>query len=320
VADDDLWLQPEMQALTLRIIVATLFGARSHFDEVCRVAGALLEHARSPLLLVPALQRDLGPLTGWRRFQALSGELDALLAPIIAERRAAPSDHDLLGQLVSARDDLGEPLTDRQLRDELVTLLVAGHETTASALAWTLQHVLRDEVLRRRLDDELSAVVGDGPVRNEHLERLPLLGATIDEGMRLNPVLAHVGRELTVPMTVGGYELPAGCMVVPNIYLAHRDPAIFPEPTRFDPDRFLATRHGPHAYLPFGGGARRCIGMGFALQEMKIVIATVLRRTRLALVTLDVTSVRRRGVVWAPAGGVPVTQKAPPRPTQETYP
>jgi cytochrome P450 len=303
----ELDLAPALQALTLRIIVVTIFGVEdpARVEALASLLTALLEQAKSPLLLVPALQRDLGPLTPWRRFQRLNADLDAALAPLIAQRREAPGD-DLLSQLVTATDEAGQPLSAGQIRDDLVTLLVAGHETTASALAWTLSLVLGDAEIRATAEAELGEVVGQAPLEVSHLDRLLWLGACIDEAMRLSPVLAHVGRLLTAPMQLGAYTLPAGVMVVPNIYLAHRDPRLYPEPDRYEPQRFLAKQPSPHAYLPFGGGARRCVGMTFALQEMKIVLGTLLQRAPLAARPGPRPSVRRRGVVWAPAGGVKV--------------
>ena len=317
---EELRLQPELQALTLRIIIATIFGVRdaARFGQLYELLTALLEQAKSPLLLIPALQRDAGRLTPWRRFQELQRALDALLRPIAEERRRAPGD-DLLSQLVAARDETGAPLSDGQVRDDLVTLLVAGHETTANALAWTLLHVLQSDAAHTRAVAELAEVVGDGPIRHEHLERLVWLGACIDEGLRLSPVLAHVGRLLTAPLRVGAHTLPAGCMAVPCIYLAHRDPALYPEPDRFEPGRFLGERPGPHGWLPFGGGARRCIGMSFALQEMKIVLGTILQRTSLRLASGRRPGVQRRGVVWSPAGGVPARQLRPPTMFQQEH-
>ncbi|MBK7759954.1 MAG: cytochrome P450 [Deltaproteobacteria bacterium] len=271
----ELDLAPALQALTLRIIVVTIFGVDdpSRVQALASLLTALLEQAKSPLLLVPVLQRDLGPITPWRGFQRLNADLDAALRPLIAQRRDAPGD-DLLSQLVTATDERGQPLSAGQIRDDLVTLLVAGHETTASALAWTLSLVLGDAEIRARAEAELEEVVGQAPLEVHHLDSLVWLGACIDEAMRLSPVLAHVGRLLTAPMPLGAYTLPAGVMVVPNIYLAHRDPRLYPEPDRYEPRRFLARPPSPHAYLPFGGGARRCVGMTFALQEMKIVLGT----------------------------------------------
>lgn len=314
---DEFRLLPEMQAITLRVILATIFGVReaAQARALYPLLAELLDHAKNPLLLVPSLQRDVGPLTPWRRFVALKREIDEALRPIFDARRARPDDAggDILGQLAAARDEAGELLSPAQLRDELVTLLVAGHETTANALAWTLTHVLARPDVQSRLCAELADVVGDAPVTYDHLDGLAYLDATVSEAQRINPVLAHVGRLLTAPTTVGGYTLPAGCLVVPCIYLAHRDPAVFPDPDRFDPERFLARRFTPYEYLPFGGGTRRCIGMTFALHEMKVVLATILQRAALTARPGHRPRITRRGVVWSPGGGVPVRQRQPPR-------
>lgn len=314
-------LRDAMQSLTLRIIVATLFGATAgpEGDALVRTLEGLLDLAQRPLLLVPALRRDLGALTPWKAFRAHLDALDALLAPRCEARRraldASPDDaDDVLAQLVGATEADGRRRSDRDVRDELVTLLVAGHETTANALAWTFAHALDRPTVCERIVQEVNEVTGGAPVRAAHLDGLTYTGAVIAEAMRLDPVLAHVGRQLTEPFTVGAWTLPAGAMVVPCIWLAHRDARVFPEPERFAPERFLEGRTSPHAYLPFGGGARRCLGMSFALQEMKIVLATVLRRASLARVAPGRPRVTRRGVVWSPAGGVAVVQRRPPRP------
>lgn len=316
-------IQPELQAITLRVIIATVFGVRDRatLQALYALLLELLAHGKSPLMLVPTLQRDLGGLTPWRRFVALNRQLDALLRPLYQQRRQqqqsgdASSSSDILSALVAARDEDGQLLSDQQLRDELVTLLVAGYETTANSLAWTLYHVLSHPAVYQRLSAELHDVVGPAPVGHPHLERLPYLDATIHEGLRITPVLGHVGRLLTQPMTLGGYALPAGCMVVPCIYLAHQNPRVFPEPQRFQPERFLNHRFSSNAYLPFGGGVRRCIGMSFAQHEMKIVLATILQRTRLTLRRGYQPTVTRRGVVWSPSGGVPVQQQTAPLPS-----
>lgn len=315
-------LHPALQTLTLRIIAATIFGVQggARLRSLLQLLDALLTEAQDPLLLVPALRRDLGPLTHWRRFVARKRALDDLLRPLFAERRArgtsADADAgDVLGHLLGAQDEAGRPLSDEQLRDELVTLLVAGHETTASALAWTLSEVLARPEVRARAQEELAAVTGGAPIAHEHLERLAYLDAVVHEALRLHPVLGHIGRQLAAPLRVGGHELPAGCMVVPCVYLAHQDPRIFPEPQRFRPERFLVSRFAPAAYLPFGGGARRCIGMTFALQEMKVVLATLLQRAEFALRPGPAPRIGRRGVVWTPVGGVPARRLRPASPT-----
>jgi len=196
--------------------------------------------------------------------------------------------------LTSARYEDGAAMDDRALRDELMTLLAAGHETTATALPWTLHELaLRPEV-QARVHDELDA--------GGHA----YLDAVIKETMRLHPVISAIGRVLQRPHSVAGWDLPAGTLVSPSIYLAHRDPVAWPDPERFDPTRFLDARISPYAYLPFGGGARRCIGMAFALYEMRVVLATMLARFRVRPAPGVRIRPRRRGVSMAPSDGMPL--------------
>lgn len=315
-------LYPEMTAITLRVMMATVFGVSDSavFQPLYDLLRELLGQAHNPLLLAPALQRDLGPLTPWRRFVALNQKLDAVLRPIYAQRRheqqqpAAGPAKDILASLVTARDEHGRLLSDQEMHDVLITLLVAGHETTAAALAWAGYHILAQEEVRDKLLSELGAVVGAAPVAYQHLERLSYLDATVHEALRLSPVIGHIGRLVNTPLALGRYTVPAGWIVSPCVYLAHHNPRIFPAPRRFNPERFLGQRFEPAAFLPFGGGVRRCIGMSFALHEMKIILATVLQRTELRLAAGQRPQVGRRGIIWMPKGGVPVRQEKPPRP------
>jgi cytochrome P450 len=201
--------------------------------------------------------------------------------------------------LIEARDEHGEGMTDQELRDELVTLLVAGHETTATALAWAFHRILEHPDVLVRLRAELRQGAGD-PARLEYLD------ATVKETLRLNPIVPLVGRRLDRPMRIGGHDLPAGVIAAPCIYLAHRRTERWPEPERFDPERFLGARPTPYEFLPFGGGVRRCLGMAFALYEMKVVIATVLSRVELGLAPGYHVRVVRRNVTLAPSEGMPV--------------
>jgi cytochrome P450 len=213
------------------------------------------------------------------------------LMKVVAARRAAndPSRTDILSLLLSARDEEGKPLTDDELRDELLTMLLAGHETTATALSWTFACILQHPEVEERL-------------RTGEPE---WLDAVIKEALRLRPILPDVVRKLKAPMTVAGYEIPEGANLMPTIYLAHRNPEKFPEPERFKPERFLGAKVDPYAWLPFGGGIRRCIGMAFALYEMKIVVAEIIRRTRLSLADPHIRVVRRT-ITLAPSGGTRV--------------
>jgi cytochrome P450 len=238
----------------------------------------------------------------------LRAAVDALLYDEIARRRAAGTTgrDDVLSMLIEARDENGRPMTDAELRDEMMTLLLAGHETTATSLAWLFSHVLRRPDVLTRLHDEIARVTGGAPVAAEHVGQLTYLDAVLKETARLHPVIPEVGRRLAAPTVIGGYPLPAGVAVVPCIYLAHRRADTWPDPVGFTPERFLGVRPNPYAFFPFGGGVRRCLGAAFATYEMKIVLATVLRRAALRLAPGTDMRVVRRTVTFAPAGGVPV--------------
>jgi cytochrome P450 len=311
-------LLPEMEAITLDVILGLLFGASRAEREALRpIADPVRRHwtPLTGLLLIPSLQRDLGPFTPWAAFRRDMARAHRLVHGLIAGRRrelrgaeghARPT--DLLGGLLDACIQEGVPVNDGELCDELMTLLVAGYQTTALSLCWLLAAILSDRDVQRRLEDELRAVVGGGPLMAEHLPRLRYVDAAVRESLRLYPVSALIGmsRKLAAPMALGGYELPAGASVIPLDYAVHRRPDLYPEPERFLPDRFLDAKVDAHTWIPFGGGVRRCIGATFAIEEMKIVLAMVLLSGR-----LEPTRQRPlRGVVSggfiAPAGGTSV--------------
>jgi len=193
-----------------------------------------------------------------------------------------------------------------ELRDELMTLPAAGHETTATALPWVFHFLTKDEGVQTRRHEELDRVVGAGPVDPSAVNELPYLDAVIKETMRLRPVIAAVGRVLQEPRRIGGWDIPAGTLVSPSIYLTHRNEKVWPRAARFDPSRFVDTQVSPYAYLPFGGGVRRCIGLAFAHYEMRIVLATVLSRFRVKAQPGVHIQPKRRGVSLAPSHGMPV--------------
>jgi cytochrome P450 len=213
--------------------------------------------------------------------------------------------------LIEARDEAGQPMSDAELRDELITLLVAGHETTATSLAWAFHLILQHPAVREKLRAELRQVIGSGPVAPQHAAKLEYLDATIKETQRLNPILPLVGRRLHEPMCIGGRDLPAGVVVAPCIYLTHHRPDLWPNPDRFDPDRFLGKRPSPYEFFPFGGGIRHCLGAAFAIYEMKIVLAQVLSRVGLRPAPGHTVRVMRRGITFAPSAGMPVILDAP---------
>jgi cytochrome P450 len=291
-------LHPAMQSLTLEVIMRTVFGVPEGalFDRLRDVLNRLLATAANPLWLMPWLQWDLGPRSGWGRFLRLRREAHALLLAEIARRRAnAGAGDDVLSLLLAARDEAGVGLDDAELRDEMMTLLVAGHETTATALAWVAHRLLEHPDVLARVKDEIRAAAG-----------FEYLDAVIKETLRLHPVLTDVGRLVRRPIRIGGWELPVGVIAVPSIYLTQRRPDRWPDPERFLPDRFVGTRPAPYEFFPFGGGLRRCLGMAFALYEMRIVLAEVLARVAIRPVPGVRIRPVRRSITLTPSRGMPV--------------
>jgi cytochrome P450 len=264
-------LRPRMQALTLEIILETVFGVHGG-ERMGELRGALrdfLDLTTNPALIVPLIVAGPArirrvPVVG-RRIE----RVDSLLYELIAERRAAGDTadrDDVLSMLVEARHEDGSPMSEAEMRDELLTLLVAGHETTANALSWAVERLVRHPEKLERLRAEVLA--GEDAY----------LTATIQETLRLRPVIVIVARRLTEPVEIGGYRLPAGVTVTPSIHLVHRDPRVYPEPDRFRPERFLEQPPGTYTWIPFGGGVRRCLGAAFAQFEMTVVLEELVRR------------------------------------------
>lgn len=292
-------LRPRLQAITLEVIMRVVFGIEEA-NRLARLRALLqdtLDLAARPvrvllMLLWLAHPRNRSSGGPWARLERAVARVDAVLLEEIGWRRQEPATagrDDILSLLLQARDEQGEPLTDAELRDELMTLLVAGHETTATALAWAFAALLRAPDALARVGGELAQ--GGGPY----------LDAAIKEALRLWPIIPIVVRRLAAPMALQGYALPAGAHVAPCIYLAQRRPEIYPAPTAFRPERFLDRPADPSTWLPFGGGTRRCLGASFALYEMKVVLATVLGGARLRPVRRAPESIRRRGLTFAPA-------------------
>jgi cytochrome P450 len=310
-------LLPSLQRITLEVIVANVFGLPDgpRRDLFVDKLGALMNRAASPagvFLLVPFLQRDLGPLTPWRKLKAQFDEHEALVFEEIAARRARLAEpggertDDILTLLLGARDEDGQGMPDREIRDQLTTLLVAGHETTASSLAWAFERILGHPEVYDRIVAEIDGAIAQGKTSAADLAQLEYLDAAIKEVMRQRPAVPMLGRKLTRPLKVREYELPAGAMISASIYLTHRRPDLYPEPEIFRPERFLGKKIDPYSYLPFGGGPRRCLGAAFALQEMKIVVGSVLQKLRLRLVKDPPLKISPRSLFMAPEGGAEV--------------
>jgi cytochrome P450 len=240
--------------------------------------------------------------------QQLLQEVDELLYALIAQRRAAggAGRDDVLTMLIEARDETGQQMSDVELRDELVTLLVAGHETTATSLSWAFHWILQRPDVQEQLHAELRQANGTGPIPPQQITRLEYLDAVIKETQRLLPIIPLVPRVLHTPMRLGGRDLPANVVVAPCTYLTHHQPDIWPNPEQFDPNHFLTKRPTPYEFFPFGGGIRHCVGAAFAMYEMKVVLAEVLSRVVLRPAPGQSVRVVRRGVTFAPSAGMPV--------------
>jgi cytochrome P450 len=303
---DTFSLHPHTQDITLRVIVRTVFGLDEgpRFDEMCRRMKRILALGAWPPLLIPFMQRDLGAWSPWGKFRRAVDAGDQYLYEEIRSRRSSNArGDDILSLLLDARDEDGAPMTDLELRDELTTLLVAGHETTATALAWAVRWTLETPGLLERVRDE----IGGGTLTAAQAAELPLVDAIVREAMRLNPVIPIVGRILDRPARVAGYDLPRDTPVVCSIYLAQRRPEVYPDPARFDPDRFLRKKFSPSELFPFGGGVRRCIGAAFAMYEMKIVLARLFQRADLALAPKRAPiREQRRSITLMPSDGLRV--------------
>ena len=304
-----------MQQITLDIIFRVVFGL-CEGEKWSRLRALLVAFlgltGSGPALLIPGLQVNLGPLTPWRRFRQLVQEIDRLLYEEIARCRkeGVQGRTDVMAMLLAARDENDEPMSDTEVRDELVTMLVAGHETTATSLSWVVHSLLQNADVLAKAQAEAATVFGNGledpgPTA-EQIAALHYLDAVIKETARLHPIVPIVSRFLEAPTRIGDLHLPAGCGVSPCIYLAHRRPEVWAEPETFKPERFIDAGVDPYTFFPFGGGARHCLGAAFAVYEMKIVLARILKRVPLRPDPTHKVRTVRRGVTFAPSGGVPV--------------
>ncbi len=293
-------LHPRLQDLTLEVILRAVFGLDPgpRLDAIRERLTQILTLGARPLGMLPFMQKQLGGHGPWARFVRLRTETDELLFELIAERREDTSERDdVLAMLLAARHEDGSPMSDRELRDELMTLLVAGHETTASELAWAFERLVRTPAVMERLVDELDRDDGEEAY----------LTATVQETLRRRPVLPNSAPRLVKkPVTIGGWDYSPGTCLVANAYLVHHDPEIYPEPYAFRPERFLEEQPGTYTWIPFGGGRRRCLGASFALLEMKIVLRAVLARSELRAADAGHEVSRRRAITLSPRGGATV--------------
>jgi cytochrome P450 len=328
-------VQEAMQEITLRVILESVFGLPPG-DQQLRLRRVLVEFltlAMNPTVTIaailasgdrfreflakkwaPAVDR-VGPSGGfadrlpWARIARAVRRLDELLYEEIAERRkVAAGRADVMSMLIQAVDEEGRGLSDDELRDEMMVLLVGGHETTATTLGWSLALSLQHSHVRDAVRAEYDRVFTGGfdPAR---IPELKYTEAVTKEALRLYPVASAVARRLKEPATIAGYALPAGVLVSPSIYHIQRDPKVWPDPLKFDPTRFVDKKPRPSEWLPFGGGVRTCLGMAFSLYEMKVVLSTVLRRAELRLAG-PIPHLSQRGILLGPSAPIRVAVDA----------
>ena len=293
----DFPVAPKMSEITLEVILRTVIGA-SDPDRLAALRAVMpkllnVTPFASIAIAKPSLQR-LGP---WRTLRRNMDEADRLLFAEIADRRADPelaTRPDALAKLIRAADEDGATMTDRELRDQLITLLVAGHDTTATGLSWALERLTRHPAILAKAVAAAEASAAGDPAGDEFLD------AVAKETLRIRPVVFDVGRVLKEPVEIAGYRLPAGVMVAPGIGLVHSRSDQYPNPDRFDPDRMVGATHGPSTWFPFGGGSRRCLGATFAMIEMRVVLREVLRRVELCTTTAPSERQKVKHVILIP--------------------
>ncbi len=303
-------IRSSIQEITLRVILRVVFGLDEgqRFQELRQLLTSVLDFMGSPFMSAAFffrfMQKDLGAWSPWGRVLRLMQQIDQLVYALIRQRRAESNQNrlDILSLMMSARYDDGQPMTDEELRDELMTLLVAGHETTASALTWAFYWIDYLPEVHDKLLKEL-APLGNNPDPSI-IAKLPYLNAVCQETLRIYPiVMTTFARVVKSPIEIMGYQLPVGTIIAPSIYLAHHREEVYPQSKQFKPERFLERQFSPYEYLPFGGGNRRCIGMAFAQYEMKLVLATILSNFQVSLVNKrPLRPVRRGMTLAAPAG------------------
>jgi cytochrome P450 len=300
-------LRPHTQRITLAVIMRAVFGVHDE-RRLARFEGLIDDFSKRVGLITtfPALRKNFGPGSPWPRFLRSREALDEFVYEEIGLRRAEveageEGHDDVLSLLLQARHEDGSPMSDEELRDELVTVLGAGHETTATGLAWTMERLLRTPRVLAKLRESLAAGEDD------------YLDATVKETLRARPVIVDVARKLTAPTEIGGYELEAGTFVMAAIAALHYREDLFPEPEEFRPERFLDEKADNYAWIPFGGGVRRCIGAAFAEYEMRIVLREFVERAELSAPDRKPEKVKVRNITLAPGKGTQVRLDRPLR-------
>jgi cytochrome P450 len=297
-----------MQAITMRVIMQAVFGIYEgdRATELDKLLGSMLDAGgssplRAAFLVFPVLQKDLGEKSYWGKFLRNKQKVYQVLDDEIEERRANPTETrtDVLSMLMAARDEQGEAMSNMELSDELITLLTAGHETTATALAWALYLIHKFPQVREKLLAELDSL--DENADYSTINKLPYLNAVCNETLRIYPVaILQFQRKVETPVSLCGHDLEPGTLLYGSVYLTHQREDLYPEPKKFKPERFLERQFSPYEFIPFGAGARRCIGAALAQCEMKLILTKILKNLELDLIDNGEIKPKRRGLVTGP--------------------
>lgn len=308
-------MQKVMPDITLRMILQVVFGISlgERYQQLKEQLTSLLEDVTKPLysslFFFPPLQKNLGAWSPWGNYLRRREEINKLIYAEILERRLEndAARTDILSLLMSARDENEQQMTDEELRDQLVSLLLLGYETTAAVLAWVFYLIHAHPEVKDKLIQDLNA---SDTSNSEVLAQLPYLTAVCQETLRIFPIaLICTPRMVKNKVEIAGKNYTSGTILVPCIYLAHRRSETYPQPEKFQPERFLKSKFSVYEYLPFGGGYRGCIGAAFSMYEMKLIVATILSHFQLALTDNRPVHPRRRGITIVPSGGVPMVVK-----------
>ena len=305
-----LTIENEMSEVAMSVILESVFGVTDAalMAKIKEQTRELMIASSHPLAVLgaslPLWLQKLAPQYH-RLHRDLNQFTETIYELLAARRDSADERDDILSIMLTMTHEDGTPITDKELRDHLITTVLAGHGTTAASLAWAFRDIYSHPEIVEKIRAELRAVFPTGEIDADGLEKLPYLDAAIKESLRLHPIIPFVLRRLTRPFSAGGVLYPAGIVLAPSILLAHSRPETYPEPEQFKPERFLGIKPNPYTWIPFGGGTRRCLGMFFALFEMRVVLAAALSRVDLELVNRTV-SYRRRGLLIAPADGTRV--------------
>ena len=290
-------LHEEMEAISFASIMRVVFGESSDnsHTELRSLIPEMMDRCDSPFTLMPWFRRELAGSSPYARLMRVLDKIDRILFEVISERRADPMTQfrdDTVSLLIRAEHEDGSPLDDQEVRDEILTMIMAGYETTTSGSAWALERLLRSPERLQRLTAELEEGRED-----------TYLEAVVKETLRARPVVPVVARHVTQPVELGGYMIPAGSILMVSIYLVHSDPDTYPDPDEFRPERFLNGVPGDGAWIPFGGGVRRCLGARFAELEMKVILTQVLTTARLRAKGRNAEDFKRKRFTFAPDGG-----------------